>query len=59
MSFLPGKYGENLTDILIWEDNIALIALEEPIFGTVITSSSLADTFRTLLVVLHDFLSKN
>lgn len=55
--FIPEKYGENLTDILIWGDNIALITLEEPIFGTVITSKPLADTFRTILNVLRDMLS--
>ena len=54
--FLPKKYIENLTDILIWDNNIALIALEEPIFGTVIVSKPLAETFRTILKVLQDFL---
>ncbi len=56
MKFLPEKSGENLTDILIWDDNIALVALAEPIFGTIIKSKPLADTFRTLLTVLRDFL---
>ena len=55
IKFLPEKYGENLTDILIWGDNIALIALEEPIFGTVIKSKPLSHTFRTLLTVIRDF----
>ena len=54
--YLPSKYGENLTDILIWDDNIALIALGEPIFGTIIRSKPLAETFRTILKVLRDFL---
>jgi hypothetical protein len=56
VKFLPEKCGENLTDILIWGDNIALIALEEPIFGTVVRSKPLADTFRTILNILRDFL---
>src|SRR3989344_3461091 len=55
VKFLPEKCGENLTDILIWGDNIALIALEEPIFGTVIKSKPLSHTFRTLLTVIRDF----
>jgi len=59
VKFLPEKCGENLTDILIWGDNIALIALEEPIFGTIITSKPLADTFRTILTVLRDFLPED
>lgn len=53
---LPEKLEGNLTDILVWEDNIALIALEEPIFGTIITSKPLADTFRTILNVLGELL---
>ena len=57
--FLPEKYGNNLTDILIWEDNIALIALEEPIFGTIITSRPLTNTFRAILNVLRDLLPNN
>jgi sugar-specific transcriptional regulator TrmB len=57
--FLPAEYGDNLTDILVWDDNVALIALEEPIFGTVITSKPLADTFRTILNVLRDLLPQN
>lgn len=57
--FIPEKYGENLTDILIWEDNIALITLEEPIFGTVITSKPLADTFRTIINALRDLITTN
>lgn len=56
IQYIPEKYGENLTDILIWDDNVALIALEEPIFGTVITSKPLTDTFRTILNVLRELL---
>jgi sugar-specific transcriptional regulator TrmB len=52
--FLPEQYKENLTDLLIWDDNIALIALDEPIFGTVITNKSLAQTFKTLLKIIWE-----
>jgi sugar-specific transcriptional regulator TrmB len=53
---LPEKFKGNLTDILIWEDNIALIALEEPIFGTIIKNKPLADTFRTILDILKELI---
>jgi hypothetical protein len=54
VKFLPEQYKENLTDLLIWDDNIALIALDEPIFGTVVTNPSLAQTFKTLLKIIWD-----
>ncbi len=56
IKFLPEKYEEQLTDILIWEDNIALIVLDEPIFGTIIKSKPLADTFRLIIRALRDLL---
>ncbi len=46
--YLNARFGDIPTDILIWNDNIALISLEEPIFGTVITNTHLAQTFRAL-----------
>lgn len=46
--FLDAKLGALPTDILIWDDNIALISLETPIFGTVITNANLAKTFCAL-----------
>ncbi len=51
--FLDAKYGELPTDILIWNDHIALISLEEPIFGTVITNANLTKTFRALHNILR------
>lgn len=45
---LPKAQGDQPTDILIWGDNIALITLAEPIFGTVLTSPLLAKTFRII-----------
>lgn len=54
IKFLPESYKENLTDLLIWDDNIAIIALDEPIFGTVITHAALAQTFKTLLRLIWD-----
>ncbi len=57
IAYIPEKYRENLTDLLIWDDNIALIALEEPIFGTVITNEPLAQTLRTLLAIIVEKVS--
>lgn len=49
IKFLPKEYSQNITDMLIWDDNLALISLEEPIFGTLITSKPLAGTLKTIL----------
>lgn len=56
IKFLPEKYEEQLTDILIWDDNVALIVLDEPIFGTIIKSKPLSDTFRLIIRALRDLL---
>lgn len=56
IKFIPEKYAETSTDILIWEDNIALISLDEPIFGTVITNKNLANTFKVILSIIWDSL---
>ena len=49
---LPEKYQDFPTDILIWNDNIALITLKKPIFGTVITNPLLAQTFRIIFDII-------
>jgi len=46
--FLPNKYGDSPTNILMWEDSIALITLSEPMFATIITDTALAETFKML-----------
>ena len=51
---LPEKYSDFPTDILVWNDNIALITLTEPIFGTVITNPTLAQTFRYIFEMVRD-----
>ncbi len=53
-SYLPSKYTELPTDILIWDNNIALITLREPIFGTVLTNPLIAQTFRVLFDVIRN-----
>lgn len=51
---LPEKYTDFPTDILVWNNNIALITLTDPIFGTVITSDLLAQTFRYIFEMVRE-----
>lgn len=53
-TLLPKRYDDFPTDILIWKNNIALLTLQEPIFGTVITSQTLSATFQILFQALWD-----
>src|SRR3989338_2234466 len=50
-SVVPKEFQNFKTDILIWNNNIALITLEEPIFGTILTNPLLAETFRIIFKV--------
>ena len=50
---LPREAGDQPTDILIFGDNIALVTLEEPIFGTLLFSPLLARTFRVIWRIMH------
>lgn len=52
--YLPKKYQDSPTDILIWDDHIALINLHEPVFGTILTNQMLADTFRMIFKILWE-----
>lgn len=54
IKFLPEKIGDTPTDILLWQDRIALITLEQPIFGTLITSPTLYRTFRMIFSLLWE-----
>ena len=45
---LPEHYEDVPIDILIWNDNVSLISLEPPVFGTVLTNSAMAKAFRIL-----------
>ncbi len=49
---VPAKFGDVASDILVWNDNIALITLDEPIFGTVINNPELAQTFRVMFSIM-------
>lgn len=53
---IPEKYKNFRTDILIWDDNIALITLEEPIFGTILTNPLLSETFKIIFNIVTDSL---
>ena len=48
------KFEDFPTDILIWDETIALLTLEEPIFGTVITNATMAKTFRIIFSALWE-----
>lgn len=50
-AYLPKKYASLPIDIMVWNDNVALISLEEPIVGTVITGGYFAQVFKILLEV--------
>lgn len=52
LRYLPEKHQDFSTDILIWDDNVALITLEEPIFGTILTNPLLAKTFKIMFEVI-------
>ncbi len=52
--FLPKNFQDMPTDILLWEDNIALITLQEPVFGTVLTNTLLARTFENLFFLIKN-----
>jgi sugar-specific transcriptional regulator TrmB len=56
IKFIPERFEETETDILVWDDNVALISLDEPIFGTVITNPPLAKTITTLIKVIWEFI---
>lgn len=52
--FLPKQYGDAPTDILIWDDNVALINLHEPMFGTILTNQMLAETFKMIHKIIFE-----
>ncbi|MBI3420925.1 MAG: hypothetical protein HY006_02575 [Candidatus Sungbacteria bacterium] len=50
--FLPKKYPDLPTSIRIWNNHIAFITLEEPLFGMVLTDPFMAQTFRVVFETL-------
>jgi sugar-specific transcriptional regulator TrmB len=52
--FFPAKFSDMPIDILVWNDNIALITLEEPVFGTVLTQPYITEAFRVIFTLLWE-----
>lgn len=50
--FLDPRRGDFPTDMLVWDNSVALITLDEPVFGTILTSRTLANTFRIIHEVM-------
>lgn len=48
MRYFPSGQKDFQTDMLIWDDHVALITFDEPIFGTVLTHATLVQTFLIL-----------
>lgn len=53
---IPKEFAYGPTDIVIWNDKIAMINLTDPIFATTIQNAMLADTFRVLFTVMWKYL---
>ncbi|KKU48632.1 hypothetical protein A3H10_04855 [Candidatus Uhrbacteria bacterium RIFCSPLOWO2_12_FULL_46_10] len=49
---LPDDYKNFPTDMLVWSDRVAIFALQEPIFGALIVSPLIAETFRIMFDVM-------
>lgn len=45
---LPPSAGDLPSDILIWDDYVALMSLDEPVFATLIKNQAVADTMKLL-----------
>lgn len=50
---VPKQFPDFETDILVWGDHVAIIALKEPIFGTVLTNPLLAQSFKTMFKIMR------
>lgn len=55
VTYLPKKYEDVPTDILIWENNIGVIHYDKPVFGTIISNEKLARTFKILFKTLKEW----
>ena len=56
---LSEKYSDFPTDILVWDDSLALITLSEPVFGVMLINKALADTHRLQFEIMWNSLSSN
>lgn len=55
-NLMPREFHDFPTDILIWDDNIALLCFDKPVFGTVVTNATLATTFKIIFQALWKYL---
>lgn len=55
---LDKKWGDLPTDILVWDDKVAVMTLEEPVFGTVLQDKRLADTYRVQFKIMWNSLPR-
>lgn len=54
VKFLTTREGELPMDILIWDDHVALISHDDPVFGTILTNSAAGKMFRILFHALFE-----
>lgn len=54
IKYLPKNINDPLTDILLWDNKLALISLNEPVFGTIIESEPLSVTFKIIMKLLWE-----
>lgn len=57
-ALVPKRFDDFQTDILIWDDSIALISLDEPIFGTILRNPPLAQSFTIMFQIMYEQLSR-
>lgn len=55
--FLDSKDGDFVTDIFVWNDQVGLLTLRKPYFGTIITSPVLSQSMRLIFKALWGRLS--
>lgn len=55
---MPEEQDDFSSDLLIWDDNIALLSFGKPVFGTVITNATLVATFKIIFQSLWQYLPK-
>lgn len=51
---LPKNYQDFPTDILIWNNCVALITLKEPFFGTILTNNLFSTTFKSIFQLIKN-----
>lgn len=54
VKLLQKKYDYIPTNLLLWDQNIALIALTEPVFGTILNNEPLAKTFGAIFEMIWE-----